>query len=181
MQSLNQVNAGKVFMNFIQTFKNWFQYRKRFFPEWARALWKFSLVISREHRSLKKKHWAEMRLPETEGCKPQSVSTVKLKQPYSHICVEQNIAKLSLQLPLAELLYLLCLSSFVPHTSHLLSSPLYGVSDHTNHTFSETSWHSVHYPLTHCPLTTHPSPTQTHQTHQAHPSYHMAFWVSHRI
>ena len=79
MQSLNQVNAGKVFMNFIQTFKNWFQYRKRFFPEWARALWKFSLIISSEHRSLKKKHWAEMRLPETEGCKPQSVSTVKLK------------------------------------------------------------------------------------------------------
>ena len=36
------------------------------------------------------------------------------------------------------------------------------VFDHTNHVFSESSWH----PLSTDPLSTHPSPTKTHHAHQ---------------
>ena len=35
-------------------------------------------------------------------------------------------------------------SSFVPHPWHLLSSPLYDVSDHTNHIFSVSIWSWQH-------------------------------------
>ena len=42
---------------------------------------------------------------------------------------------------------------------------LYDVLDHTNHIFSESSWH----PLSTDPPPTHPSPTQTHHTHKTHP------------
>ena len=52
-----------------------------------------------------------------------------------------------------------------PDRWHIHLSPLFDVLDHTNHTFSESLWH----PLYTDPLTTHPSPTQTHQTHQTHP------------
>ena len=56
---------------------------------------------------------------------------------------------------------------------------LYYVLDHTNHTFSESLWH----PLSTDPLTTHPSPTQTHQTHQTHkeptlPDHFSTLWRS---
>ena len=58
-----------------------------------------------------------------------------------------------------------CCCSFVrPDRWHLHFSPLYDVLDHTNHTFSESLW----LPLSTDPLTTHPSPTQTHKTHQTH-------------
>ena len=57
-----------------------------------------------------------------------------------------------------------CCLLFVPHRWHLHLSPLYDVLDHTNHTFSESLW----LPLSTDPLTTHPSPTQTHKTHQTH-------------
>ena len=42
---------------------------------------------------------------------------------------------------------------------------LYDVLHFTNHIFTDSSWH----PLSLDPLTTHPSPTQTHQIHQTHP------------
>ena len=49
-----------------------------------------------------------------------------------------------------------------------VTSPLL---DHTNHTFLESLW----LPLSTDSLTTHPSPTHSHQAH------HMAFWVSHSL
>ena len=56
-------------------------------------------------------------------------------------------------------------SLVIPHRWRLHISPLYDVLDHTNQIFSESLWH----PLSTDSLTTHPSPTQTHQTHQTHP------------
>ena len=41
-------------------------------------------------------------------------------------------------------------SSFVPHRWHLLSSPLYDVSDHTNHIFSVRIWSWQHVSVIHC-------------------------------
>ena len=40
--------------------------------------------------------------------------------------------------------------SFVPHRWHLLSSPLYDVSDHTNHIFSVKIWSWQHVSVIHC-------------------------------
>ena len=71
----------------------------------------------------------------------------------------------------AEYLYLclsfVCLS--VPHRWHLHLSPLYDVLDQTNQIFSESKW----LPLSTDPLTTYPSPTQTHQTQPTWPFLHL--------
>ena len=41
-------------------------------------------------------------------------------------------------------------SLFVPHRKHLLSSPLYDVSDHTNYIFSVRIWSWQHVSVIHC-------------------------------
>ena len=66
-----------------------------------------------------------------------------------------------------------------PDRWHLHLSLLFDVLDHTNHTFSESLWH----PLSTDPLTTHPSATQTHPTHQTHkeptlPDHFSTLWRS---
>ena len=70
---------------------------------------------------------------------------------YSDHAIPLEIAKLSLQLPLDEKLYLhLLFVVVVPHPWHLLSSPLYDVSDHTNHIFSVRIWSWQHVSVIHC-------------------------------
>ena len=58
-------------------------------------------------------------------------------------CNRLEIAKLSS-------IFNVCRLSFVPHPWHLFSSPLYDVSDHTNHIFSERIWSWQHVSVIHC-------------------------------
>ena len=51
------------------------------------------------------------------------------------------------------------------HSNFSTVGPFWGCLDHTNHIFSESWW----CPLSTDSLPTHPSPTQTHHTHENHP------------